>query len=89
MQIIFTDGQSDVSFGILPSALALIHVFTSICVVDMSDPNESIPSVQPERIRPQILSVTCLIDKVVIRGSIGNSHMPLALMLNMMICNRN
>jgi hypothetical protein len=64
-------------------------VCASVCVVDMSNPNEPIPSVQPERICPQIFSVTCLIDKVVIRGSIGNSPMPLTLMLNMMICNRN
>lgn len=64
-------------------------VCASVCVVDMSNPNEPIPLVQPERICPRIFSVTCLIDKVVIRGSIGNSPMPLALMLNMMICNRN
>jgi hypothetical protein len=64
-------------------------VCASVCVVDMSNPNEPVPSVQPERICPQIFSITCLIDKVVIRGSIGNSPMPLALMLNMMICNRN
>jgi hypothetical protein len=64
-------------------------VCASVCVVDMSNPNEPVPSVQPERICPQIFSVTCFIDKVVIRGSIGNSPMPLALMLNMMICNRN
>jgi hypothetical protein len=64
-------------------------VCASVCVVDMSNPTEPIPSVQPERICPQIFSVTCLIDKVVIRGSIQNSPMPLALMLNMMICNRN
>jgi hypothetical protein len=64
-------------------------VYASVCVVDMSNPNEPVPSVQRERICPQIFSITCLIDKVVIRGSIGNSPMPLALMLNMMICNRN
>jgi hypothetical protein len=58
-------------------------VCASVCVV------EPIPSVQPERICPQIFSVTCLIDKVIIRGNIGNSPTPLALMLNMMICNRN
>ena len=64
-------------------------VCASVCVVDMSNPNEPIPSAQPERICPQIFNVTCLIDKVVIRGCIGNSSMPLTVMLNMMICNRN
>jgi hypothetical protein len=65
-------------------------VCASVCVADMSNPNEPIPSVHLDpTICPQIFSVTCLIDKVVIRGSIGNSPMPLALMLNMMICNRN
>jgi hypothetical protein len=63
-------------------------VCAAICVADASNSNK--PSVLPDpRICPQIFSVTCLIDKVVIRGSIGNSPMPLALMLNMMICNRN
>jgi len=81
------------SFGILPSPniiRPITCVSASVCGVDMSNPNEPIPSVQPDpRICPQIFSVTCLIDEVVIRGSIRNSPLPLVLMLNMMICNRN
>jgi|SRR5215472_18138851 len=85
--------QVTMSFGILPSPniiRAITCVCASVCGVDMSNPNEPIPSVQPDpRICPQIFSVTCLIDEVVIRGSIRNSPLPLALMLNMMICNRS
>ena len=60
-------------------------VCASVCVA-----NSSKSSVLPDpRICPQIFSVTCLPDQVVIRGSIGKSPMSLELMLNMMICNRN
>ncbi len=63
-------------------------VCASVCVADVSNSNK--PSVLPDpRICPQIFSVTCLPDQVVIRGSIGKSPMPLDLMLNMMIRNRN
>jgi hypothetical protein len=65
-------------------------VCASVCVADMSDPNNPSPLVQQdERICPQIFSVTCLHDQVVIRGSIGKSPMAVDLMLNMMIRNRN
>lgn len=61
-------------------------VCASICVADVSNK----PSVIPDpRICPRIFSVTCLPDQVVIRGIIGNSPMPLDLMLNMMIRNTN
>ena len=60
----------------------------TLFLADMSNSNK--PSVLPDpRICPQIFSVTCLTDQVVIRGSIGRSPMPLDLLLNMMICNRN
>jgi hypothetical protein len=63
-------------------------VCASVCVVDMSNPNE--PSVLPDsRICPQIFSVTCLTDQVVIRGSTGKPPMALDLMINLMIYNRN
>jgi hypothetical protein len=61
-------------------------VCASICVADKSGK----PSVEKDpRICPQIFSVTCSDDKVVIRGSIGRSPMALDLMINMMIRNRN
>ena len=42
-------------------------VCASVCVADMSNSNGPVPSVQPDpRICPQIFSVTCLIDKVLL-----------------------
>jgi hypothetical protein len=65
-------------------------VCASVCVADVSDPENPLPSIQEDpRICPQIFSATCLTDQVVIRGSIGKSPMALDLMLNMMIRNRN
>jgi hypothetical protein len=61
-------------------------VCASVCVADKSRK----PSVEKDpRICPQIFSVTCLTDQVVIRGSIGKSPMALDLMLNLLIRNRN
>lgn len=63
-------------------------VCASVCVADVSNFNR--PSVLADpRICPQIFSVTSLPDQVVIRGSIGKSPIPLNLLINMMIRNRN
>ena len=64
-------------------------VCASVCVADEVS-NFNKPSVLADpRICPQIFSVTCLTDQVVIRGSIGKSPIPLDLLLNIMIRNRN
>jgi hypothetical protein len=61
-------------------------VCASVCVADKSGK----PSVEKDpRICPQIFSVTCLTDQVVIRGGIGKSPMAIDLIINMMIRNRN
>lgn len=62
-------------------------VCVSVCVADVSNFNK--PVLADPRICPQIFSVTCLTDQVVIRGSIGKSPIPLDLLLNMIIRNRN
>jgi hypothetical protein len=61
-------------------------VCASVCLADKSGK----PSVEKDpRIAPLIISVTCLTDQVVVRGSIGKSPMALDLIINMMIRNRN
>jgi hypothetical protein len=65
-------------------------VCVSVCVADISDPKKPIPlALEAEDVSPRIFSVTCLTDKLVIRGSISGSQQRLDLMLNMMISNRN
>ncbi len=65
-------------------------VCVSVCAADISDPKRPIPlTVEEEDVVPRILSVTCLTDKLVIRGSIAGSPQCQDLMLNMMIRNRN
>jgi hypothetical protein len=65
-------------------------VCASVCVADIFDPKKPIPLVlEVENVCPRIFSVTCLTDKLVIRGNIAGSPKPLDLMLNMMIRNRN